>query len=227
LVIGAAKFTARRVGWTFPWVPSGQSDHLQLNAMDDERGSGAAAAFYWPEISPEDNELDNETLVISERRARIASQYCARKSMRDISRDERCSLGTVYNDLHAVFEGWKRLAAKSYGDHVADALLRLAHREADIEGEWEKSKGEAVESYTSRRKRARRQLDKEKDSDETDEARVKKKQQYGDPRLAAILMQIWDRRCRILGLLKAEDFRSMNALPPVKVVAGLDPAEVV
>jgi len=55
---------------------------------------------------------------------------------------------------------------------------------------------------------------------------VEKKQKYGDPRLHGLPVKRWENRCKLLGLLKPEDFRKTD-LPPVKLVAGIDPSEAV
>jgi len=185
--------------------------------MDADRTIDNAAAF-WPEITPDEGEtLDNETLTIADRRVRVAAAYCARKSMRTIATELKCSFGTVQGDLKAVFEGWKRMAVRSMAEQIADALMRLTERETDIEREWEKSKGSRTETHSEQTGGDR----------PSSKAKVRKREGYGDPRLAALLIQCWDRRCKLLGLLRPEDFRKIDALPPVKYVAGLDPAEVV
>lgn len=152
-------------------------------------------SLFFPEIAPgEARTLDGETAKIAERRARVMHGYRRGLGMGTIAQQVGCSLGTVHHDLHAVLEGYRRIAARSAAEHLADALQRLNHRELDIQGEWEKSKGESVEAHTSRRTVGQSQ---------TDHATVKKRQRYGDPRLAALLMGCWDRRCKLLGLLVA------------------------
>jgi hypothetical protein len=48
----------------------------------------------------------------------------------------------------------------------------------------------------------------------------------GTPRWCGALLQgYWDRRCKLFGLLKLDDAR--NQLPAVKLVAGIDPVELV
>ena len=168
----------------------------------------------FPEVTDEEGRtLDNETLLIAERRIRVIARYRRRESMRQISIAEKCSFGTVRNDIHVILENYKRIAARSAQEHIADQLQRLADREADIEAEWEKSKGERIETHAEQR-------------NGSSTAKLKKKQAYGDPRLAMILLQCWDRRCKLLGLLQPGDF-GKDGLPPVKMVAGLDPVEAV
>lgn len=192
------------------------------NAPSDDIGpvpdSVTALSFFFPELTEQEAKLlDGETARIMERRTRVMALYRRGLSMEAIRKEVGCSVGTVHHDIHTVFEGYKRFAARSAQEHIADALQRLAAREADIEREWERSKGEQIESTQGKRDGRVR----------TGQATVKKKQRYGDPRLAALLMQCWDRRCKLLGLLKPDDLKNRDGEPPVKYVAGIDPTELV
>lgn len=163
--------------------------------------------------------LDNETVIIMERRARVMSLYRSGRTMRDITTEVKVSLRTIHKDIHFVFDGYKRIAARNAAEHIADALQRLTSREIDIEQEWEKSKGEYVETVSGRRAQGQ---------EASDMASVKKRQRYGDPRLATLLLQCWDRRCKLLGLLSGDDLKALaSTLPPVKMVKGINPAELV
>lgn len=163
----------------------------------DHPGGAAqpSAADFFPGVTPAESQtLDRETCRIEERRLRVMALYRSGLGMAAIAERSGCSLATCYRDVQAVLEGYRRIAARSAAEHLADALQRLNHRELDIQGEWEKSKGESVEAHTSRRTA---------NGGQTDHATVKKRQRYGDPRLAALLMGCWDRRCKLLGLLVA------------------------
>ena len=69
-------------------------------------------------------------------------------------------------------------AARSAQEHIADCLQRLNAREIDIYAEWEKSKGERIETHAENR-------------NGSSTAKLKKKQAYGDPWLAVLLLQCW------------------------------------
>lgn len=186
---------------------------------DAEPPTLSPLSFFFPEVTEDEARyLDGETAAIMHRRTRVMAMYRRGRSMTAIRDELKCSLGTVHRDIHTVLEGYRRIAARSAQEHVADQLQRLASREADIEAEWEKSKGEQVETTTGRRGTS---------GGSYDQAAVKKRQRYGDPRLAALLLGCWDRRCKLLGLLRPEDFRGKDGTPPVKLVAGLDPVEQV
>lgn len=184
-------------------VPDGTGDAPEVATNRD-------AASFWPEISPDDKPLDNRSLAIAERRAKAARLYVDRKPMRQIADALGCSLGTTHNDLKVVLDGWKRMASKAMAEHVAEALAKLAALEASIQEQWDKSCRQADGA----------------DEDETEWDRSQKKPSGGDPRYVALLQGCWDRRCKILGLLKSDDFKGKGT-PPTKLVAGFDPTEVV
>ncbi len=48
--------------------------------------------------------------------------------MRAVAEQVKRSLGTVHNDIHIVLDGYKRVAARSAQDHIADCLQRLNAR---------------------------------------------------------------------------------------------------
>lgn len=185
---------------------------------------GVTLAILWPETAPnldepEDGILDEERLIVAERRAKSARLYQQKKTMRTIAAELKVSLGTVHRDIQAVLQGWRRFARQQVADLIVMELARLAHREADIEIEWEKSKGDLTETATGRRTNQ---------SGSFDTAAVKKRQRCGNPQLAQLLLKCWEMRCKLLGLLRPEDFAAKgNILPPTKFVAGIDPVDAV
>lgn len=186
---------------------------------DEEVAAGLTPlALFFPAVEPGERRLDAETLTIAERRTKVAELYARKWSLRQIKDELRCSLGTVHHDLHTVLEGYKTAALSAAATHVGSALMALSHREHQLELDLERSRGEAVETTTGRRG---------KQGAEVGAAQVRKKPQLQvTVKIHALLIQCWDRRCRLLGLLKADDFRAL-ATPPVKLVAGFDPAELV
>lgn len=177
------------------------------------------APLYVPELDADEaRNLDHESALIVNRRVRVMHLYRKRRTMPAIAQEVGCSVGTVHRDIHIVLDGYRRQLALDSKLHVAHELQRLAHREAEIELDLERSRGDLVEkSRTGKR---------DSDGDGTVGGSVKKRQRYGDPRLHALLVQCWRARCVLLGLLdKAET--GADKLPAVKVVAGLNPLEVV
>lgn len=171
--------------------------------------------FFFPEADP-GGTVDHETVLITERRVRVMRLYRQRQGMRAIAAAVGCSLGTVHADIHAVLDGYKRQAVRDAGWHLADMLERLNHIEGEIAADLERSRGEFVETSATRRPAA--------GGGTQDQHAVKKRSKYGDPRLLALLAGCWDRRARLLGLLKDQD---RQAAAPVKLVAGVDPQDLV
>jgi len=185
---------------------------------------GATLALLWPETASApgeaaDHNLDNERFLVAERRAKSARLYQQKKTMRQIAAELKVSLQTVHADIHAVLEGWKLYARQNMAQLIVSEIARLAHREADIEIEWERSKGSYTEDNAQTGSRGQNSFS---------QASRKTRQRYGDPRLAALLLKCWEMRCKLLGMLKPDDLSSRgDTLPPVKLVAGIDPVELV
>jgi hypothetical protein len=174
-------------------------------------------SLFFPSISEEEARLiDGETAKIAERRARVMDLWRRGRSVRFIKDTLGCSVGTVHRDIHQVLEGYRRITLRTVAEKMADELQRLAHREAELEIDLERSRGDFTETTTSRRN----------GKTAGDSAVVKKRQRFGDPAIHSLLLQCWDRRCRLLGLFKSVDMQGVET-PPVKLVAGLDPVEAV
>jgi DNA-binding CsgD family transcriptional regulator len=186
-------------------------------ADDAEFESPASPADYFPEITPaEGRTLDAETFRIADRRLAVVRLYRRGLSMAAIAREVKCSPGTVHSDIHAVLDNVKRQAARTARDHLADALQRLTDRECELERDLERSRGEFVETVAGRRVVG---------TGAVDATSVKKKTRYGDPKLHALLVKCWELRCQLLGLLA--DAKTDPGSVPVKLVSGIDPAELV
>jgi hypothetical protein len=174
-------------------------------------------ADYFPEITVEEGKrIDNETLLIAERRLAVIRLYRRGRTMRQIATEVKCSPGTVHADVHALLENVKRQASRDAREHLADQLQRLSDREYQIELDLERSRGEQIETSGGRRVLA---------SGPVDTTSVKKRTKYGDPRLHALLLKCWENRCRLLGLFSDQDFDVGQV--PVKVVSGVNPGELV
>ena len=177
-----------------------------------------------PELTPaEASGFDDGSLAILERRCQVIKLRRAGKSYRQIRAEIGCSLGTIRNDIVAVQEGYKREAVKEHVAHVADTLARIDALIADFREQWERSKGTRTETFTSRRSGRRTGGD----DGGSDEARVKKVEQTGNPALARLLVELERYRAEVLGVLSPDTKGQSSAVPPTKMVAGVDPAEVV
>lgn len=155
------------------------------------------AHFFLPYLTLEESKrLDHESVLLMERRKKVIRMVCERKSYREIKDILGISLGTVSNDMEAVTNGYMLLAAKDVKQHIADMLVKLDHREQQIERAWDKSLGELVETSDTKRKTK---------EGVHDTAVVKQKERTGNPMYTAQLIAIWDRRARLLGLLSKND----------------------
>jgi lambda repressor-like predicted transcriptional regulator len=174
-----------------------------------------ALEFFYPELAEgERRTLDHETFIIADRRRLVAELMHRRFSVREIARQVKMSESTVRTDMEVLIENWKRIAAADMASHMAHSLQKLDAREADLEREWEKSKGEQVEATITKR-------------GAVSNSTLKKKQRCGDPRYMELILKVMDRRFQLLGLLKASELAPKQETPPAKLVAGLDPIEAV
>jgi DNA-binding CsgD family transcriptional regulator len=179
---------------------------------------GNDPSFFYPESTYADGRrLDNESLIIADRRRKVCDLYAAGKTMREVAEELKISVSTVHAHLHAVHENLKRSAQSKLADRIARELLKLDADERDVRAEWVRSKGEHIESSTSKRDG--------KTPGST--ASVKKRTKFGDAKLGALLLKIRDQRCKLLGLYEAAEKQKVQPNPPVKLVSGPDPMDLV
>ena len=193
-------------------------DLAAISDPPDTPSDLAALSFFFPEVTPEEaRALDGDTVKIMERRVRVMALIRAGRKVAGIAAELGCSVSTIQRDLSAVLDGYRRVAARSAEEHTAEALGRLAERETDIQTEWDRSKADETQRLTEKTEG--------RGKDASAQAQVRNKPRYGDPRLAALLLAIWDRRCRLLGLLRGAGLAKNDDLFPIKVVAGFDPVD--
>lgn len=198
-------------------MTAGQPADDDNPAADEFSGIRNPLHYFWPGLTDEESQtIDNETFVIQERRAKVAKLYAKGYSYRRMVEEVGCSKTTIGRDVLEVHKHWQRVAVRSMGEQIAMALMRLATLEQDYEEQWERSKGDYTETVSGQRGAGK---------SASQHATIRKRQKYGDPKLAKLLLECWDRRCKLLGLLKVE-LGGDSMLPPVKYVAGLDPVEV-
>lgn len=186
-------------------------------APDDQAHLPAALSLI-PELDAEEaRHLDHETFIVVERRVKAMELYRRRQSMTAIAKELKCSIATVSRDIAKVLDGYRRQMGQDARWHIANELQRLNYREAEIEKDLERSRGEFVETTVGRRSSA--------GGSGGDQTSVKKRSKYGDPRLHALLQNYWLHRCKLLGLLKGDDLT--GGLPPVKLISGINPVDEV
>jgi len=192
----------------------------------DPNSNALSIALLYPSAAAapgesEDAYLDNERMLIAERRAQAARMYCGHRTMREIAAELKVSLGTIHSDLQAVLNGIRQHVKQHATELLCQEILKLNEFESDVTREWERSKGEYVETTQGKR------------NDGTPRkvfgmAQTKRKQRSGDAKLAALILKCREMRFKLLGLLNVEDIlKKGDTMPPVKFVAGLDPVEAV
>jgi hypothetical protein len=170
----------------------------------------------WPEVDPgTEGRIDQETLLLAERRAKAVRAWVSGKSFRKVAEElGTVSKSTVGNDIKHVFDSYRLLALQDAASHVARELCRLAVLEESTWSAWERSMGAATE----------RESAKSAGKTPWERSKIKSRERDGNPLWMRLLQGFWDRRCKLLGLLKAEDFRhGGDGLPPCKFVSGFDP----
>jgi len=117
-----------------------------------------AIRILWPEMAPEAVEnLDNESAVIAERRAKVFRLYTQGLTIREIAEHPtvKASKSTVGRDVQHVAESYRLIALQDAAAHLAREIGRLGMIEAAAWESFERSRGESVESTTGRRDLAR------------------------------------------------------------------------
>ncbi len=199
---------------------------------------GRTASYFWHDIAEEDDKsLDAETMIIADRRRVIAKLYAQNLSMREIrdrliEQNVKVSLMTISRDVAAVHEWYLKAAVRHIAEWKSVALRKLQFLEQETLEQWQRSKGATVKTHSTRRTKpaaggaAGSPASAAKSFDEA--YRVEKYETYGDPRLMALLIQIWDRQAQLFGLVIRTDVgQKLDELPPVKMVAGVNPVELV
>jgi hypothetical protein len=179
----------------------------------------AAIRILCPEFGDEDSDaLDTESSIIAERRAKAHRLRCQGKKLAEIAAELKCGIGTVHRDLAHVRESFKLVALQDAADHRAQLLDELAFAKREAVEAWMASKGEATETSTSRRSAA---------AGDFSMASVKRKQRDGDPRFLKMFVETLRLHGQIVNVISQDDVKDKDAPTPVKIVAGIDPVEVV
>lgn len=187
-----------------------------------------AQALFFPELTSEELQTtpDHESFLLIERRQKVAALRRKGMTWTKIAAEVGVnSHNTVRRDLEIIVDGYRRLCAVDVGYLIADAIHEITGHMADLREQWERSKEPRKESSRNRRTVGR--ADREDGPlrpGETETISAKTKETLGDPRYAALWQQCWEKRCMLLGILNKADLKPAGP-PPVKLVAGVDPAE--
>lgn len=174
-----------------------------------------------PGISEEEAQLiDPETFRLEDRRLKVSLLRAQKKkTFRQIAEEVGCSFATACRDYKIVTSNFAARFSQAREAILAEEIIRLEYLELEFQTEWDRSKGEHTESTAEMGGRG-------KDGDERRRSVLRKKQRFGDARLGKLMLEALRMRCELLGLTTSAKANT-NELPPVKLVAGIDPAELV
>lgn len=168
----------------------------------------------WPEVGAEPvSEMDNETCILAEKRAQAFRLYTQRKSVREVAGALKVSVATAARYVRHVLDAYLRFQAQDASAHLGRELGRLAAIEAELWEAWEKSKSESVETFTGRRE----------GQSMSNEARVKRKQREGSVAIMKLILEVFDKRCQMLGLLDTS--KETYKPTPVKLFGNYNPMD--
>lgn len=149
----------------------------------------ATVQTLWPELDDDPIEsLDAESALMAENRAKAFRLYTRRNSMRQVATELGVNASTICRWVNHVLDAYKRIAQQDAINHVAAELSRLATIETELWEAWDRSKGEAVETFTGK-------------TNDKSTARVTKKQRHGDPRIMKLILDAYAQRCKLLGII--------------------------
>jgi hypothetical protein len=190
-----------------------------------------ALRILWPEVAPDEQlTLDPESAVMAEVKAKVFRCYVKFKSVRktaEVLASEGKGDGnprpihysTVSRYVREVVDNYRLIQLQDAATNAAMMLGKYVTLETELWEEWEKSKGELIETSTTRRTTA---------AGQNDTAMVKKKQTRANIKIAAEIRTCLDRQSQLLGLIdRLTNGKGLEGLPMAKLVAGIDPGELV
>lgn len=119
-------------------------------------------------------------------RRQIAELRLQRLTQPEIAERVGVSPATVKRELRHIEREWQEAAQSDIADYKAEDLARLERMERDLWAQWEASKQEQTKRVVEEKNGGR-------------QVRLETTSTTGDPRLMAQLIQIAERRARILG----------------------------
>jgi hypothetical protein len=202
-----------------------------MAVQQQEPEVGQALRILWPEVAPDEQvKLDPESAFMAEQKAKVFRCYVKFKSVRktaEVLASEGKGDGnprpihysTVSRYVREVVDNYRLIQLQDAATNAAMMLGKYVALESELWEEWEKSKGELIETSTTRRTTLNGQ---------NDTAMVKKKQTRANIKIAAEIRTCLDRQSQLLGLIdRLTAGKGMEGLPAVKLVAGIDPGDLV
>lgn len=128
---------------------------------------------------------------IENRRSQVASLYLRGVYQSDISTQMGCSVSTVERDLRIIRERWIKSSIQDFDQAKAEQLAKLDLIESQLWEQWYRS----CETIIKTRKE-KREATKFPGTNNT----IEKIEQSGDPRYMMGILNIIERRCKLMGL---------------------------
>jgi hypothetical protein len=162
--------------------------------------------------------LDTESSIIAERRVRAHRLRLVGRKLAEIAAELKCSVPTVHRDLAHVRTSFKLLAQQDAADHQAQLLDELSFAKAEARSAWLESKSTSFETTASRRTTG---------AGAYDQTARKQKTREGNPAYLKTYIEALKLHGAIVGITSGEDPKDKSGPPPVKMVAGVNPMELV
>lgn len=199
--------------------------------LQPQPNAAPALRILWPEVAPDrQDNLDPEDAIMAEEKAKAFRYYVKFKSVRKAAEaiaTDRISgnpnapapkhFTTLGRYIREVVDNFRLIMLQDAAANAAMMLGKYITLETELWEEWERSKGEIVETSTTRRNTA---------TGSNDTAQVKKKQTRANVKIAAEIRTCLDRQTELLGLLDKNAPNGMAGMPTVKLVAGISPEDL-
>jgi len=135
--------------------------------------------------------VTNQKQDIEKRRSEVARLYLQGLYQVDIASHVGVSLPTIERDLRVIRNRWQESALRDFDQIRAEQLAKLDLMESQLWAQWQRS----CETILKTRKETR----KATKYPGTNHAR-EKVEQTGDPRYMMAILNIIERRCKLIGL---------------------------
>lgn len=141
----------------------------------------------------------------------MAKLHLEGRSQEEIAAQIGVSQPTVSRDIDAVLQEWRESAKSDIADRTAEELAGLKLLRSQVWAAWHRSVGEHIKTV-----------------DGKDGVTTTTEELAGDPRYLDVWLRAGERLSRLLGMdaPKKTDITS-GGKPITKLIAGVDPAELV
>jgi hypothetical protein len=188
-----------------------------MKVMDEK--TALAVRLLAPEFGDEGPDaLDHEDNALAERRVRAHRLRLTGRKLAEIAAELKCSVPTVHRDLAHVRTSFKLLAQQDAADHQAQLLDELSFAKVEARSAWLESKNTSFETTATRRAT---------ESGAYNQTARKQRTREGNPAFLKTYLEALRLHGAIVGLTGGNDTKDKAGPPPVKLVAGIDPVELV